>query len=149
MASAATFFRPEDRENYKNAFDAFDDDRDDLVATGLIGKLIRAIGYNPLPEEVEDMQRDINAPTFNFNTFLYIVFRHARETDPETELIEAFRVFDKQGSGKLPEGQIRKILASLKNPFTPTQIDDILQKAEIDSHRQIDYADFVKLMLEF
>jgi Ca2+-binding EF-hand superfamily protein len=145
----ATVFRPEDRENYKNAFDTFDDDRDDLVATDLIGKLIRAIGYNPLPEEVEDMQRDIGRDTFNFNTFLYIIYRHAREADPEAELIEALRVFDKKGTGKLPEAQIRKILANLKQPFTERQIGELLGRAEIDSSGQVDYAEFAKLMLDF
>jgi calmodulin len=126
---AVTAFRPEDRENYKNAFDAFDDDCDDLVATRDIGKLIRAVGYNPLSEEVEDMQAAIKADTFNFNTFLFILFRHVREADPEAGLIDSFRLFDRAGTGRLPEAQIRQILASLKNPFTQTQIDRLLGRA--------------------
>jgi Ca2+-binding EF-hand superfamily protein len=143
-----TVFRPEDRENFKNAFDAFDEDRDDLCATGILGKLIRAIGFNPLPEEVEDMQNDINAPTFDFNTFLYLVYRHAREADPEAELIESFRVFDKDGSGKLPIATIRQILENLKQPFTREQIDELLGKANIVGDK-IAYEEFVPLMLDF
>jgi Ca2+-binding EF-hand superfamily protein len=143
-----TVFNPEDRENFKNAFDAFDEDRDDLCATEILGKLIRAIGFNPLPEEVEDMQEDINAPTFDFNTFLYLVYRHAREADPEAELIESFKVFDKDGSGKLPVATIRKILENLKQPFTRDQIDELLGKATIVGDK-ITYAEFVPLMLDF
>ena len=95
-----TIFSPEDKENFKNAFDAFDENRDDLVSTDVLGKLLRAIGFNPMPEEVEDMIEDIGASTFDFNSFMYIVYRHAREADPEGELIDAFRVFDKEGTGK-------------------------------------------------
>jgi Ca2+-binding EF-hand superfamily protein len=142
-------FSPEDRENFKNAFDAFDDDRDDRVATDVLGKLLRAVGFNPLPEEVEDMQEDIAAPTFDFNSFLYILYRHAREADPEGELIDSFKVFDKTGSGKLKTTVIRQILGNLKQPFTDDQISELLGQAEIDSNDEVCYADFVKVMLDF
>jgi Ca2+-binding EF-hand superfamily protein len=146
--TASTSFKPEDRENFKNAFDAFDEDRDDLCETAILGKLIRAIGFNPLPEEVEDMQEDINAPTFDFNTFLYLVYRHAREADPEAELIESFRVFDKDGTGSLPVDTIKKILRNLKQPFTAEQIEELIGKAHVVKD-SIDYTEFVPLMLDF
>ena len=142
-------FSPEVRENFKNAFDAFDDDRDDLVSTDEIGKLLRAVGFNPLPEEVEDMIEDINAPTFDYNSFMYIVSRHAREVDPEQELVDSFRVFDKDGTGKLKTEIIRKILRSLKQPFTEDQINELLGQASIDKDDCIKYEDFAKIMLDF
>ncbi|KAH0788923.1 EF hand family protein [Histomonas meleagridis] len=147
--SEERLFSPEVRENFKNAFDAFDDDRDDLVSTDELGKLLRAVGFNPLPEEVEDMIEDINAPTFDYNSFMYIVSRHAREADPEQELIDSFRVFDKDGSGKLKTETIRKILRSLKQPFTEDQINELLGQATIDKNDCIKYDDFARLMLDF
>jgi Ca2+-binding EF-hand superfamily protein len=142
-------FSPEDRENFKNAFDAFDDDRDDRVATDVLGKLLRAVGFNPLPEEVDDMRDDINAPVFDFNSFLYILWRHAREADPEGELIDSFKVFDKNGSGKLKVPVIRQILGNLKQPFTDDQISELIGQAEVDQNDEICYADFVRVMLDF
>jgi Ca2+-binding EF-hand superfamily protein len=142
-------FSPDDRENFKNAFDAFDDDRDDRVASDVLGKLLRAVGFNPLPEEVEDMAEDIGAPTFDFNSFLYILYRHAREADPEGELVDSFKVFDKTGSGKLKTDKIRQILGNLKQPFTDDQISELLGQAEVDSNDEVVYADFVKVMLDF
>lgn len=147
--SEQALFSPEERENFKNAFDAFDEDRDDLVETKEIGKLLRAIGFNPMPEEVEDMIEDIDAPKFDFNSFLYIIYRHARECDPEQELIDAFRVFDKDGSGKLKTDTIREILRHLKKPFTEDQINELLSNATIDKQDCIRYEDFVKVMLDF
>lgn len=142
-------FSPEDRENFKNAFDAFDENRDGLVETSEIGKLLRAVGFNPMPEEVEDMIEDIDAQQFDFNSFLYIIYRHARECDPEQELIDAFRVFDKDGSGKLKTDTIREILRHLKKPFTEEQINELLSQAKIDKQECIQYEEFVKVMLEF
>jgi Ca2+-binding EF-hand superfamily protein len=141
-------FGPEERENYKNAFDAFDDDRDERVATDVLGKLLRAVGFNPLPEETEDMIEDIGAPSFDFHSFLYILYRHARQADPEGELIDSFKVFDKKGEGKLPVEMIRQILSNLNHPFTDDQISELLGQAEVRDGFVV-YTDFVKVMLDF
>jgi calmodulin len=143
-------FTLEDRENFKNAFDAFDENRDHAVETITLGKLLRAVGYNPLPEEVEDMMADIGADTFDFESFLYVLHHHARAVDPEGELVEAFRVFDKKGTGKLETGQVREILKHIKQPFTDDQISELFVQADIKPGAlEVDYIEFVKVMLEF
>jgi calmodulin len=149
-----TLISPELRESYKNAFDAFDEDRIDRVRTDDLGKVLRAIGFNPTAEEIADMQEDLNAETFTFNAFLFIVYRHSREVDPEAELIDAFRVLDKNGSGTLTVAEIRRILKNLKKPLTDAQIHELVRQANPpgdpdDDKREIDYTKFVRLMLDF
>ena len=143
------FFTIEDRENFKNAFDAFDENRDDLIETSDLGKLLRAVGFNPMPEEVEDMIEDVGQSTLDFNSFLYICSRHAREVDPEQELVDAFRVFDKEGTGKIKTDTIRKILRNLRQPFSDDQISELLGQANIDKQDCVKYHEFVKVMLDF
>jgi Ca2+-binding EF-hand superfamily protein len=147
---ADDLFTPEDRENFKTAFDAFDENRDDRVATDLLGRLLRAIGFNPLPSEVEDMVEDIGEANIDFESFMYILYRHARAVDPERELIAAFRVFDKTGEGLLPVNLIREILENVRQPFTPEQINELFKEAGIDGETDsVDYEDFVTRLLEF
>jgi Ca2+-binding EF-hand superfamily protein len=143
-------FAPEERENIKNAFDAFDDNHDGFCSVEILGKLLRAIGLNPRPAEVEDMIEDLGADAFDLNSFLYIAARHKRAADPESELIAAFRVFDKTGSGRLKTAIIRKILQNLKEPFKEEEIGELLGQAVIDPKTDtVNYEDFTKLMLEF
>jgi calmodulin len=143
-------FTAEEWENFKNAFDAFDDNRDDLVSVEVLGKLLRAVGFNPRPWEIEDMIEDIGARVFDFNSFLYIIACHGREADPEAELIDAFRTFDKEGTGSLKTAVIRKILENLNEPYQPEQIAELLGQAVIDPKTDtIRYDDFVKLLLDF
>jgi calmodulin len=143
-------FTAEDRETFKNAFDAFDEDRDQRVSTDVLAKLLRAVGYNPLPEEVEDMIEDIGASSFDFESFVYILRHHARAVDPEGELIEAFRVFDKDGTGKIAKVQIREILKNIKQPFTDDQINELFVQADVKPGAQfVEYEAFVKVMLDF
>jgi calmodulin len=149
MSSSGPVFTAEERENFKNAFDAFDDNRDDLIHADVLGKLLRAVGFNPLPEEVEDMIKDVGTATIDFNSFLYLLARHARCVDPEAELVDAFKLFDKQGTGKLKAEEIKKILQNLKQPFTEDQINMLFSQTEIDEKGLVKYEDFVKVMLEF
>jgi Ca2+-binding EF-hand superfamily protein len=143
-------FTQEDRDNFKNAFDAFDENRDDRVATKLLSRLLRAVGFNPLPEEIEDMVEDIGESNFDFESFMYIVYRHARSVDPERELVDAFRVFDTKGERKLPVPLVRQILQNLKKPFSDDQINELFLQAELRPGAQfVEYEDFVKVMLEF
>ena len=137
-----------ERENYKNAFDAFDEDRDDYITKDVLGKLLRALGYNPYPDEVEDMIADVGGDgKIDFDSFMYLVSKHAREADPEKELIDAFKVFDKEGTGRIPRDYLRQILQNLKQPFTNEQIDELLLKA--GNEKDVDYVKFVSLMLNF
>jgi Ca2+-binding EF-hand superfamily protein len=148
--SADLVFTPEERENFKNAFDAFDENRDDRVATSLLSKLLRAVGFNPLPGEIEDMVEDIGATNFDFECFMYIVYHHARAVDPEQDLVKSFRVFDKKGEGKLSTKLVRQILKHLKQPFTDDEIDELFVQADITRADQyIEYEEFVKVVLEF
>jgi calmodulin len=143
-------FTLEECENFRNAFDAFDDNRDELVSVEVLGKLLRAVGFNPRPTEIEDMIEDIGSRSFDFNSFLYLIARHGREADPEAELIDAFRTFDKRGTGCLKTAVIRKILENLNEPYQPEQIAELLGQAVIDPTTDtIRYEDFVKLLLDF
>jgi calmodulin len=144
-------FSLEERENFKNAFDAFDDDRDGEIPTSLLGKLLRAVGYNPYPEEVEDMIEDLasDKSPLNFKTFYYLLSHHARAAFPEDELVDAFRVFDKNGTGRLDVEVIKNILKSLKQPFTADQIAELISQADVDPQSTVDYREFVKIMLDF
>jgi Ca2+-binding EF-hand superfamily protein len=129
----------------------FDEDHDAVIPTNLLGKLLRAVGFNPYPEEVEDMIEEIekNNDPLNFAASLYVLRSHARAVDPEGELVDEFRVFDKDGKGKLKVETIRNILKGIKQPFTDDQITELISQAEVDSGNCIASRDFVKLMLDF
>lgn len=145
------YFSLEEKENFQHAFNAFDDDRDGKIPPRQLEKLLRAVGFNPFPEEVEDMIADAcpHGGTLDFEGFYYLLSQYARAVDPEADLVASFRLFDKRGTGRLPQETIANILRSIKHPFTEEQIDEILNQATLDKDSQIDYREFVQLMLDF
>jgi Ca2+-binding EF-hand superfamily protein len=145
------YFTPEEKENFQHAFNAFDDDRDGKIPPKQLGKLLRAVGFNPYPEEVQDMIADAcpHGAMLEFDGFYYLLSQYARAVDPEADLVASFRLFDKRGTGRLSEQTIANILRSIKHPFTESQIDEILSQATRDENSMIDYREFVQLMLDF
>lgn len=133
-------------EKLRNAFDAFDEDGDGVLdITGMINAL-RALGLNPTSDELRDMKADLSGSPVPFTTFLYIAYHHSRYVDVEGDLVNAFRVFDKEKTGRLPVKTIRDILQSIKKPFNDTQIDDILKHCDV-SNGMVDYAELVNVIL--
>ncbi|KAI5486257.1 calcium-binding protein family [Trichomonas vaginalis G3] len=128
----------------KKSFEGFSEDGKTLAPENL-EKALRAIGLNPNPEEIEDMLEENS--TIDIKAFMYIVYHHSRYTDVKHELIESFSIFDKDGNGTLPVDKIREILHKIKNPFTDEQIDQLLEKVEINNN-EVDYSKFVDAMLE-
>ena len=136
----------EQLERLHNAFDAFDDNNDGMIDPPILVKALRAVGFNPTPEEVEDMEEDVGSKPISFSTFMYIVYHHSRYVDVEQELINAFRVFDKDKKGRLPVATVKAILQNTRQPFTEAQIDDILEHATV-RNGLVDYTNLVKVIL--
>ncbi|OHT15749.1 Calmodulin-2 [Tritrichomonas foetus] len=143
---AQQYITIEELEKLHNAFDAFDNDNDGRVECDLLETLLRAVGFNPTPEEIEDMVIDIQKRPFSFGQFLFIVYRHSRAINVEEELIAAFTVFDKNKSGRLPVLTVRSILESTRQPFTQDQIDDLLEQVDV-TNDEVDYPMLVRLIL--
>lgn len=139
-------FSPEQLENLFEAYNAFKDGQTGLLMPYQIETALRAMGCNPTPEEVEDIQEDAKNGV-NFKTFAYIAYRHSRAVDVVGELVESFAVFDRNSTGVLPVSEIRKILKGIKNPFTDDQITEILDKVNY-TNDNVNYAEFVEAMVQ-
>ena len=137
----------ESQENYQRAFDIFKQEGTEAVPIEDLGRLMRAVGFNPSPDEIEDMADDIGEDALNFNTFLYIVYRHGREAHPDKELVDTFRIFDKEGKGTLKAELIRKILTNKRQPFTDEQVDKLFQIESPDDEGEVNYSRLVDAML--
>lgn len=92
------FFSSEEKENFRNAFD---EERDGKIPPAVLGKLLRAVGFNPYPEGVDDASPN--------GAFLSLLSAHANAAEPESEFVASFRVFDKHGTGRFSTDTIKRI----------------------------------------
>jgi hypothetical protein len=66
----------------------------------------------------------------------------------EQYLLEAFRVFDKNEDGLIPENDIRVIFTTLGEQVEVTDINQLLKQVTVDSNGKVKYSDFIKIILK-
>jgi calmodulin len=106
---------------YKEAFSLFDKSGDGTITTKDLGTVIRALGKNPTEAELQDIINEVDPNgdgTVDFPAFLTIMARKMKDTDTEEDIIEAFRVFDKDGSGVISAAELRHVMTNLGEKLT-------------------------------
>lgn len=82
-----------------------------------------------------------NAPTrsepaaaeavIGFPEFLTLLARRMRDTDTEEEILEAFRVFDRNGDGFLSVADLRHVMTNLGEALTEEDVEEMLRLADV------------------
>ena len=85
--------------------------------------------------------------TIDFKEFLGIMVRKMRESDSEEELIEVFKIFDKDGNGLISSDELLNVLVTLGEHITIEEVEDLIKEADLDGDGYINYDEFVKLTL--
>ena len=121
-----------------------------LLAAQELGTVMRSLGQNPTEAELQDMINEVDADgngTIDFPEFCTLMARKMKDTDSEEELKEAFRVFDKDGNGFISAAELRHIMTNLGEKLTDEEVDEMIREADIDGDGQINYEEFVKVMM--
>ena len=135
---------------FRAAFELFDKDRDGTITTKELGILMRNLGRNPSEEELKQMIREVDLDgngTIDFKEFLCLMVKKMKRTDTEEELLEAFKVFDRDGNGYITSHELRYIMTNLGEGLTTAEVEEMVKEADLDNDGQIDYDEFVKMML--
>ncbi|KAG6503309.1 hypothetical protein ZIOFF_035620 [Zingiber officinale] len=69
------------------------------------------------------------------------------DADSEEELMEAFKVFDKDSNGFISAQELRHVMTSLGEKLTDEEVDEMIREADIDGDGQVNYQEFVQMML--
>jgi calmodulin len=141
---------PEQTAEFRAAFNKVDRDGDGRITTTEIGALMAQLGQNPSDAELQDMINEVDIDgngTVDFDEFAYMMTRQMREGDTEPDIIEAFRVFDKDNDGKITVAELTHIMKDLGETVPQEELDEMIAQADTDKDGIIDYAEFVHLML--
>lgn len=74
--------------------------------------------------------------------------RKMRDVDTEEELVEAFKVFDKDGNGFISAAELRHVMTNLGEKLTDEEVDEMIREADVDGDGQINYEEFVRMMMQ-
>eukprot|EP00178_Gracilaria_changii_P001768 TRINITY_DN12475_c0_g1_i1.p1 TRINITY_DN12475_c0_g1~~TRINITY_DN12475_c0_g1_i1.p1 ORF type:complete len:151 (+),score=49.16 TRINITY_DN12475_c0_g1_i1:60-512(+) len=135
---------------YKEAFSLFDRDGDGKITTKELGTVMRSLGLNPTESQLKEINHDIDTNKkgqIDFEEFKELMIKGKKEaTISEEDIIDAFKVFDKNGNGTISAAELRHVMSNIGEKLSDEEVEEMLREADVDPEGQINYEDFVKML---
>jgi calmodulin len=134
----------------REIFDFFDHDKDGQITVKELGDLLRALGENPSQDELQKMILEIDedkSGKIDFKEFLELYSRKIEDPDTEEDLFEGFKLFDKDGSGKISPKELKTLLIELLPNISEEEAEEIIRDADTNDDGDIDFREFVKIII--
>jgi calmodulin len=150
----ATCLEVDDIKVLFGCFQLFDVKKQDYLLAEEIGEVMRAMGFRPTEEELEELIEEIDedgSGAIEFAEFAQLCAKFlVEDPDPETmraELKQAFRLFDKEATGFITMEVFRGLLADVDPKLTDEDLDQIIAEIDEDGSGTMDFEEFCDLMM--
>jgi calcium-binding protein CML len=148
---------PEQISEFREAFAFFDKDGDGCITVEELATVMGSLqGQRPSAEELREMIRDADADgngAIDFAEFLGLMARKTAGggggggADPDEELREAFKVFDKDQNGYISATELRHVMINLGEKLTDEEVEQMIREADLDGDGQVNYDEFARMMM--
>lgn len=140
-------FTPERLEEYREAFDMFDTDKDQIITTSQLVQALNALGYNTNQIVIQkikdvDIESEGGVGKLKFEDFLDYVMSCIRYAYTKQDMMEDFKVIDVNGNGRITKYALRNYLKKLDIPLSDEEIGEAVEAADVNKDGWIDYEEF-------
>ncbi len=141
---------PHKLDEFKEGFDIVDKDRDGLITIKELTMVLRSLNSDFTQNQVDSIISEVDtnfSGKLNLEDFLNLMGSNYRETDSDEEIINAFKVFDKEGNGVISAYDLKHIMTTLGDKLTDEEVGEMIREADINGDGYIFYEDFVRTMM--
>jgi len=131
-------------QEFKEAFQMIDQDKDGFISKNDIRATFDALGRICTDAELESMIKEAPGP-INFTMFLTIFGDRTQGTDEEEVILNAFAQYD-EGNGLCNEETLKHALITWGEKFSTQECDTILAEAPTDGKGNIDIKKFAQIL---
>lgn len=131
-------------------FGLFDKDSVGTITLEEMIIIFRAMGQTPTETDVEAMKKEAdfeeNGRT-DLQTFIATYGKFRKNPITETEILNAFEELDEKKKGLISGKRLRHLISTCGENLTEEEINKMMKYANPDNEGNVNYKDFVKLMM--
>lgn len=136
-------------DGFKETFKLIDKKSDGKLSASELQTLFAGMGEEYTEQDIQEMLNEISAdgsPSIDFNEFLSLMAQRTFQAETDEEIIEAFKVFDSDGSGYISTAELEQMMMTFGQQFSLEETAQVLQEADMDGDGMVDYVEFVKII---
>ncbi len=134
----------------REIFNVFDNNGSGSISTKEVGNLYRALGFTPTEVELNQIIFELDTDksgAVEFNEFLEMFSKYDIKPFTEKQLIEAFRLFDKDRNGLMSLDELMNIFQIAGSPISNNEAEMIIKHFDFDNNGSVNYNEFAALVL--
>ncbi|XP_078236748.1 centrin-1 isoform X2 [Pogona vitticeps] len=110
---------------------------------------IRALGFEPTKGELRRIVADVDkegSGKIGFDAFYSVMTRKMSETDPDEEILKAFKLFEDQERGKISFENLKRVAHEIGEQLTDEELQEMIDEADLDGDGVVNEQEFLKIM---
>ena len=131
-------------------FRLYDEDKDGFVDFVYLPEMMRSAGAifmdSDLERPMETIRTNNGADIFNHKDFVELCNKFINNDETEEDLIEAFKFWDTDNSGRVATEDLRRALTTLGDKLSEDEINAFIKEADPDNIGAIDYEYYSKIL---
>ncbi|CAL8067981.1 unnamed protein product [Calicophoron daubneyi] len=141
-----------ENHDLREAFTLFDVNRDGRITPSELEAVLHSLGIHASAAEVQQMIKDADCDgngSVEFSEFLKMMQRYSktqRSKSPDSELREAFNVFDHNQDSVIDFGEIKRTMHFLGEAVTDEEVHAMIREADQDHDGLVDFEEFKHMM---
>ena len=140
----------EEIADFQEAFSLFDEDDSGTITIKELGSVMTSLGQNSTEAGLQDLINEVDIDgdgIIDFNEFLMLMVGKSKDVNTEEEFIEAFRVFDRDENGFISADELKNTMTNLGEKMSDEEVMEMIREADFDGDGQINYEEFVAMMI--
>lgn len=126
-------------DELKEAFVIFDRDNDNKINMQELATVMRSIGFSPTQADLQAIQQEYGNRLLDIGEVQNVISRRAPPPETEDSVRDAFRIFDKDGTGYVSASELRHVLTHLGEKLSDEEVDEMIREADITGDGQVNY----------
>eukprot|EP00105_Crassostrea_gigas_P000871 XP_011412831.1 PREDICTED: calmodulin-A-like [Crassostrea gigas] len=138
------------KQEFREAFELFDKDGSGYINSRELLTVMRAFKQDPTKAEVQHLMQELDTNgngKIEYEEFeKYMADHYKSVEEANSSMMEAFKLFDKDGSGKIDADELKEAMMRLGDKLSKEEAEDMIKTADLDKDGKIDYIEFIRMM---